>query len=547
MKLAEALKIGNAPQSGPEFTVLLACGFTPLHLESMAKAHLRLRLPDRSIRIKTGLYGDLPGTLEQPPGNLHGVLIALEWSDLDPRLGWRASSAINETITNDVQRRLGRIEAAIRQLATDRPVALSLPLAPLPPVFLTSTRELNPVEARLRELLYKLAAETPAVVINPQFAPPDGHDLRAELMNGFPFSIPQADQLASQLIDAAFPLAPRKGLITDLDETLWSGVLGDDGVNRIHWDLDHKSQFHALYQQFLNSLAESGTLVGVASKNDPDLVRQAFARTDLLVNHDSLFPIEAHWEPKAGSISRTLATWNIGAGDVVFVDDNDLERALIKETFPEMECVLFRRDDASVLRRLRDLFGKRQIREEDRLRSQSLREGQAVQAAAETNTLDTLLESAEAILTLSWAKFPPDPRALELVNKTNQFNLNGRRYTSAEWNQFMTGESSRLLVADYTDRFGKLGKISVLAGCAQGDTFNVTTWVLSCRAFSRRIEHQMLKSLFEHWKNLDFQFVPTERNGPTAAFLASIGANTAITRDQFAERCPPLFQKTVTL
>ena len=547
MKLAEALKLANAPQQGPEFNVLLACGFTPLHLETMVKAHLRLRFPERNIHVKTGLYGDLAGTLEQGAGNLHGVMIALEWPDLDPRLGWRGTGELSEDILSDVQQRTGRLEAAIRNLAASVPVALSLPVTPPAPLFITPTRELNRTEARLRELLYKLVAETPASVVHPQIALFDGHDLRAELMNGFPFTIPQTDQLANQLIETAFPPAPKKGLITDLDETLWSGVLGDDGLEGVHWDLDHKTHFHALYQQLLNSLAESGTLVGVASKNDLDLVERALRRSDILVKRDWLFPVEAHWEPKAGSVARTLSRWNIGAGDVVFVDDNELELALVKEAFPAMECVLFRRDDATLLRRLRDSFGKREVREEDRLRTRSLRQGEAVQAAVESNSLDALLEGAEAIVTLSWSKDPLDPRALELVNKTNQFNLNGRRYTPAEWDQSLAGDWSRLLVVEYADRFGKLGKISVLAGCAQGATFRVNTWVLSCRAFSRRIEHQVLRTLLEKWNTVEFEFVQTERNGPTAAFFESIGGETTITSAVFAERCPPLFQKTITL
>ncbi len=192
------------------------------------------------------------------------------------------------------------------------------------------------------------------------------------------------------------------------------------------------------------------------------------------------------------------------------------------------------------------MFGKREIRDEDRLRSQSLRQSPALQAATGASTLDALLESAEAILTLHWAKDPPDQRALELINKTNQFNLNGRRFTPPAWEQFLRDEASRLLVVDYSDRFGKLGKISVVAGCVRGETLHVSTWVLSCRAFSRRIEHQIMRILLEQWPRLEFEFERTDRNGPIADFLAGIGATRTIDRKAFADRCPPLFHKTVT-
>ena len=144
----------------------------------------------------------------------------------------------------------------------------------------------------------------------------------------------------------ALPPLPKKGLITDLDETLWAGVLGDDGPEGISWDLDRKTQFHALYQQVLNTLGSSGVLIGVASKNDEALVRKALERPDLVVNPQHLFPIEAHWRPKVeGTDWRTLDAWNIAADSVVFIDDNPLELEQVKAEFPQMECLAFRMDD----------------------------------------------------------------------------------------------------------------------------------------------------------------------------------------------------------
>ena len=94
MKLIEALQIANAAQHGPAFQVLLACGFTPLHLETAVKAHLRLGLPGRSVTVQTGLYGDLAGTLESRRTRLDAALVVLEWGDLDPRLAWRSAGMV---------------------------------------------------------------------------------------------------------------------------------------------------------------------------------------------------------------------------------------------------------------------------------------------------------------------------------------------------------------------------------------------------------------------------------------------------------------------
>jgi FkbH-like protein len=549
MKLVEALEIANAPEAGEAFHVLLVCGFTALHLQTAVKARLRQRLPDRTVVVHAGLYGDIYGTLENPPYPLDAVMVTVEWADIDPRLGWRTMRRIDDSVISDAEARLNRLKIAIGTLAVHAPVTLSLPGLPMAPVFHTASSELHPVQARLRELVYRFAADVAATVIHPESHPAVRHDLRTELVNGSPYLFSSADVLADHLVRTAMPSAPKKGLITDLDETLWSGVLGDDGPAGISWDLNHRTHFHALYQELLNLLAGAGILIGVASKNDADLVRQALERRDLVVERSILFPIEAHWQPKAESIARTLEAWNIGADSVVFVDDNPLEIEQIKATFPSMECILFRRDDPSFLYELRDRFGKRAIRDEDKLRSQSLRAGQQVRAAAnDGNALEDLLRGAQAKITFHWAHRPDDPRALELVNKTNQFNLNGRRYADAEWKAMVSDPANHLILTEYEDRFGKLGKIAVLSGKEENGAFRMKVWVMSCRAFSRRIEHQCLKILLDRWNILKLDFERTERNGPLQDFLRQIGAELGEVRaSTYASHCPTLFHETEIL
>jgi FkbH-like protein len=546
MKLIEALQIANAPQDGPTFRALLACGFTPLHLETATKAHLRLALPNRTVTVETGLYGDLAGTLEGVREPFGAIFVALEWSDLDPRLAWRSMGKVDETVLPDARLRLSRLQRAIVALGQSIPVALSLPTLPLAPVFSVPRNDLHVIEAGLWEMLYHFAASPQARVLHPRTrSEVSGHDLRAELLHGFPYSFGHSDALAAGLVHLVLPPAPKKGLITDLDETLWSGVLGDDGPEGISWDLDHRSQFHGLYQHLLNQLAEAGVLIGVASKNDKELVDKALTRSDLIVNPQNLYPIYAHWSPKPASAQRILELWNIGADSIVFVDDSPMELQQVKTAFPSMECLEFRPDDPEFLLDLLDRFGKRAIRVEDRLRVTSLRGSEAVrQAATDTASLDALLSGAQAKMVLRWGKQPLDPRALELINKTNQFNLNGSRYAVADWNTYLSDRATHLAVVEYEDRFGKLGKIAVLAGRVQDGGFEIDVWVMSCRAFSRRIEYQCLKALLSRWDPVRFKFKPTERNGPVKEFLAQVAdGSEMIARADFSQRCPPLYHQ----
>ncbi len=547
MKLIDALQIVNAPQEGAPFEALLACGCEPLHLATAVTAHLRMVLPGRTVTLRTGLYGDLAGTLETTPRRADAVFVVLEWSDLDPRLGWRSTSSVAAHVVADARAQLARIGTAIAAWSEAAPVALSLPALPLPPVFHRHGRELDRIEAALRESVYALAASTPAVVLRP-----DGlggeeslHDVRTELTSGFPYRFAYADRLAAEMVRAACPIAPKKGLITDLDETLWRGILGDDGPDALSWDLEHKTHFHGLYQRLLNVLARSGVLIGVASKNDAALVREAFARPDLVVDPRHLFPIEAHWDSKSQSVERILTAWNIAPDSVVFVDDNALELAEVQAAFPSMACCQFRADTA-FLEDLRDRFARRTVGEEDTLRVDSVRSGSLVRRlAGDGSGLEALLAGARASLTFRWNEQPPDPRALELINKTNQFTLNGARFTEAEWKRYVSDPSTHVVVVEYEDRFGRLGKIAVIAGREVTGGFDVEVWAMSCRAFSRRIEHQCLKVLLDRWERVTFHWKYGQRNGPMLAFLTEMAPDRrSIRRAAFARRCPPLFHDT---
>jgi FkbH-like protein len=158
------------------------------------------------------------------------------------------------------------------------------------------------------------------------------------------------------------------------------------------------------------------------------------------------------------------------------------------------------------------------------------------------------LEQADAEVTLSLKKDMSDTRSLELINKTNQFNLNGKRYTEAGWLQYLSQEDTFLVTATYQDRFGSLGKISVLAGRRNGEGLTVDSWVMSCRAFARRIEHQCLKFLFDTFdcNAITFDYRQTPRNGPIGSFLMELlngmpSTNAEISKDGFSAVCPRLF------
>lgn len=566
MKLAAALQILAAASKGlPAKNVFLACGFTPLHLQTFLTAHLQCAHPESRVSVATGLYGDLLGNVTRIPVGVPAAIV-IEWSDLDPRLGfrslggWRVSSS--EDILRSVQSRLQALEEQLRKASGSSILTIALPSMPISPVSFTPYWMADSLSLGIR----KLVAEFAENIMEPDRVrilncddlirfEGESFQLKTEIENGFPYSLGYADFLAYRIALCLDGPQPKKGLITDLDDTLWAGILGEDGLEGVHWTMEGHAQVHGLYQQMLSSLAESGILLAVASKNNAVIVEEAFSSLDLLVKREQLFPRVVNWERKSQSVKTILQAWNIGPQDVVFVDDSAAELEEVKSAFPEMTCIQFKAADAAysyaLLLELRCLFGKARLRDEDAIRSSTLRVAEQLwiekQSAASE---DDLLAGLNARVTMTMETKFNAGRALDLVNKTNQFNLNGRRYELMDWIALESQPGRLLLAVEYLDKFGSLGKISILSGVRSGTTFKVDAWVLSCRAFARRIEYAVLDFLL---RQFDFQMIElayelTPRNGPVRDFLQQLSGGidsqpVKIERGAFLEKCPPLFHE----
>lgn len=568
MKLREALQVirNSDLREGKPFKVYLAAGFEPLHLRTFLAAHLAGPVGDRPAEVECGLFGDLAGNIERiASSGAHAAAVVIEWSDLDPRLGLRRLGGWGQDSHTDlvasVRSRLATITSAIIEVGSSLPLAVSMPSLPFVPVFPSRHEYASVTELEIMHLKaeaavrlarlggVKLLSETYLSLLR---EPGKRGDITSELATGFPYSLEHASIVAAALADLIIPPPPRKGLITDLDDTVWRGLIGEDGLAAVSWDIENRSHIHALYQQTLNAIAEAGGLIAVATRNDPELVAEGLARHDLVLAAKSVFPVKAHWGPKSQSVREILDAWNIGAGDVIFVDDNPLELAEVAAAFPEIECRLFEARSPesayNLLRHLRHAFGKSVVTAEDSLRGASIRAAQSFRSSPDVSSPEDLLASLEAELTVSESFDPDDPRPLELINKTNQFNLNGKRLTTDELKSLAGTPGKIFLEVSYADRFGPLGRISVLLATLDGQIARVSTWVMSCRAFSRRIEYAILDHLFATTGvsvvELDFQ--ATARNTPIREFLSSLSdangeAPLRIEKSTFERSRPPTY------
>jgi FkbH-like protein len=558
MKLNEALAVISARKSGgPRRVHFLVCGFEPLHLSTLLRASLIQRLPGDDIEVLTGVYGDLRGNLAiAAESGAVAAAVVVEWSDLDPRLGLRGTAGwsgdVKADITKETEQALMRLESAIARVAEKMPVAVAGPSLPLPPIGNTIRAQQSVIElelhSQLAAFLLRLARIRGVRVVS-RATNERCLDAKMELLAGFPFTLAFASELASALTDVLWQRPPMKGLITDLDETLWSGIAGEAGSEGLTWHQEHHSQTHGIYQQMLAHLADCGVLLAVCSKNDPTVAEAALAREDLLLKPGSFFPVCANWEPKSQSVGRVLRTWNIAADSVVFIDDSPMELEEVKQAFPDITCLQFNGKDPqrvwSLLGELRDLFGKPVLTDDDRLRQVSLRSRAQLEEMGETAISPDFLRGLQGVVTLDWRLDPGDRRPLELINKTNQFNLNGRRLAEGEWQRLLAAPATVLQVVSYRDKFGPLGKIAVLVGSRSGATIRVSHWVMSCRAFSRRLEYHSLDALLRRpdVAQVEFAFAATERNGPLREFFKSLGVGpdsdggVRIDRAAFTSRC----------
>lgn len=537
MKLREALQLLNARSSGgaAPYAVHLVTGFEPLHLKTFLAAHLSQCLAaqgdPRTVDVRTGLYGDFGGNWSRAIEEAGTVPVAavLEWADLHPAMGWReaalSASWDQGEALSEIESRLRAWLILLREAGPGRRF-LALPALPLPPwVQRGLDGQSSSFELELRALVAQFARDAARAGARVAAScPTAAWDAGKELSTGFPFTLEFASELAERLARLILPATPKKGIVTDLDRTLWRGVVGDDGPSAVSWDLDRQARVHGWWQQFLASMGKQGVLIGVASKNDREPVEQALARHDLLVPTDSIFPLEVNWGDKAASIRRIAAAWNIGLDSIVFVDDNQLELEEVRQALPEVECILFPADDpaavAAALFRLRDLFGKESISSDDLLRVATLRQRATV--AQELGDIPQAGGGSEERYAALGSRIrldcrrPPEARVLELINKTNQFNLNGRRWEESCWLAWCRRPEARVALVGYEDRFGPLGNIAAVAAECAGEELHVRSWVMSCRAFSRRIEYSTLHFLLARWpcKRILFDWRRTERNGP---------------------------------
>ncbi len=329
----------------------------------------------------------------------------------------------------------------------------------------------------------------------------------------------------------------RKCLVLDLDNTLWGGVVGEDGPAGIRLGAgDPEGEAFLDFQHRLKALQTQGVLLAVCSKNNPSDVTELFdRRPEIPLKLADFAALEIGWDPKHEGLRRLAARLRLGLDSLVFVDDNPAETSLIAQMLPEVKTVLLPPDPAdfaAVLDRLTD-FERTAVLPEDAVKTRQYaeeRERQDLRAAiAVTGDLSGYLASLRTELAIVRARRDDLPRLHQLFTKTNQFNLTTRRYTPADLERCLSSSLCETWIARARDRFGDMGTIGAVLLRRDGRLMIIDSFLLSCRAMGRGIETALMnhvkQRLLEEPGHVELRgrFVPTARNQPVANFYQDQG------------------------
>ena len=489
-------------------TFCLSGTSTPLELFLRAEATRH----GVALTLKTLPYGILRQhlfTSKEP--NTKEVFLLCPW-DLVGVLDWRSGVPSRPLSSEDV---FAEAVPLIEQFQERRPIAIYYLPAPIPPV------GLSPKVTKLLAMeLQLIALKHGAILLSENL-----FSLQPFLASGFPLASTYLGQVAQMIMKVVLTTQKeaKKVLVTDLDNTLWSGIIAEDELDGISAEADGKGFWHFLYQTLLRKFKETGILLAVVSRNDPETVIPALAPGRQVLNETDFVAILTSYNPKSAQIVELSKRLNISLSQFVFVDDNPVELEEVSGALPEVKCLAFQSDEKGFLvlfEKLHQLFRADSLTEEDLNRTELYRNRASgiLPVKGRAHDITNFLADLNMTLTLHNRSTNDFTRALQLINKTNQFNMNGHRWDSDDAVSLLAS-GGKLYTASLADRFGSHGEILAMLLDANAA---VKSFVMSCRVFQRCVENMFLLWILDlEPRPLKFNAQRTEKNEPFWQFLVN--------------------------
>jgi FkbH-like protein len=401
--------------------------------------------------------------------------------------------------------------------------------------------------ARLNDQLSQAAAEDGVLLLDiARASEREGLDTWFDVMRWLqakmeiaPQAAPLYGDLLARVIAAQRGLS-KKCLVLDLDNTLWSGVIGDDGPGGIILgEGSGTGEAHLALQRYAKQLRERGVILAICSKNDPAVAEAVFRdHPEMLLKRTDIAAFVANWDDKATNLRRIAEQLNIGIDSLVFVDDNPAERARIRQSLPMVAVPELPADAAQYVRCLAESGYFESVA----FTADDSRRGEQYSANA---SRDALLESSESMdeflsgleMSMTFGPFQPVDlaRVAQLIGKTNQFNPTTRRHSLEDVVRLVATDRCITLKFRLVDRFGDNGLVSamiLLPDPQAPDLMEIDTWVMSCRVFGRQLEREAMNIAVETARRMGIRafradYTPTPRNGVVCDLYSVLGFTLA--------------------
>lgn len=342
--------------------------------------------------------------------------------------------------------------------------------------------------------------------------------------------------LAQNIIDIYLAIngSVIKCIVLDLDNTLWGGVIGDDGLGGIA--LGHLGEGEAYYefQQYLLELKKRGIILTVCSKNEIDNAILPFKEhPEMVLKEQDITIFVANWNNKAENIKYIKNSLNIGFDSIVFLDDNPFERNLVREYLPDVIVPELPEDPAEYVRYISklNLFETTSLTDEDKSRAEMYKiEFQRKELEKNFTDVNEYLKSLNMKIAVKKFHSFYLPRIAQLIQRSNQFNLTTKRYTELECETLMNSNQYIPLFAKLSDKFGDYGLISVVIFKHEGNEIYIDTWLMSCRVLARGVEQFIMNYIFDFAKENNCkivrgEYIPTTKNTMVKDFFGKFGFN----------------------
>lgn len=365
-----------------------------------------------------------------------------------------------------------------------------------------------------------------------RFGSNNWHDERKWLTMRMPIVANHLNDLADEYLRFVLPLTGKvcKALVLDLDNTLWGGVIGEDGMQGIRLSSEHPGAYFQEVQKVALDLYQRGIILAVASKNNlADAMEALESHPGMVLKPAHFAALRINWNDKAQNLREIAAELNIGIDSLAFLDDNPAERTRIQQEVPEITVIDLPEDPAGYARALREcpVFERLTLSAEDRERGRMYAEQrQRTELQQSAGSLEEYYRSLKQVMEIGRVTPMNLARVAQLTQKTNQFNLTTRRYSEPEIEELERQPGSRVYTMSVLDCFGDNGLVGIAIVKKVGDAWEIDTLLMSCRVIGRTVETAFLAYLgTEAQKDgaryLQGWFLPTKKNAPAQDFYPS--------------------------